>query len=348
MNLRFTITYRLNQGIAYIERARGFLDAVQLSEAWMREMSAQAFLLEAHHTTHIEGTHLTLDEAAQAFAGQIPPHADADDLQELLNYRDAFSVVTSYLQSGAPVTEALIREIHQRLVKDVRGNQARPGQYRLGQNYVANSITGEVIYTPPPPGAVPGEMQELVEWLNQPGEIHPILVSGIAQFQLVHIHPFMDGNGRTSRLLSTLCLYRAGYDFKRLFTLSEYYDRDRAAFYAAIQGVREADLDLTSWLEYFVSGLATQLTEVQTQGRRAVALDESLKHYRLAPRQTEVLRYLLIHPSMNIQDFERLCPAVARRTLQRDLGDLLARGLLRQIASSPTDPGRRYELNPEL
>ena len=106
MNLRFTITYRLNQGIAYIERARGFLEAAQLSEAWMREMSAQAFLLEAHHTTHIEGTHLTLDEAAQAFAGQIPPHADADDLQELLNYRDAFSVVTSYLQSGAPVTEA--------------------------------------------------------------------------------------------------------------------------------------------------------------------------------------------------------------------------------------------------
>ena len=57
--------------------------------------------------------------------------------------------------------------------------------------------------------------------------IHPVLVAGIAQFQLVHIHPFLDGNGRTSRLLSTLCLYRAGYDFKRLFTISEYYDRDR-------------------------------------------------------------------------------------------------------------------------
>ena len=55
-----------------------------------------------------------------------------------------------------------------------------------------------------------------------------MLVAGIAQFQLVHIHPFVDGNGRTSRLLSTLCLYRSGYDFKRLFTLSEYYDRDRA------------------------------------------------------------------------------------------------------------------------
>jgi len=72
-----------------------------------------------------------------------------------------------------------------------------------------------------------------------------------------HIHPFLDGNGRTSRLLSTLCLYRAGYDFKRLFTISEYYDRDRAAFYRAIQGVRERDMDMTGWLEYFLTGLAT-------------------------------------------------------------------------------------------
>jgi Fic family protein len=70
-------------------------------------------------------------------------------------------------------------------------------------------------------------MAELVAWLNTTSEIHPGLVSGIAQFQLVHIHPFVDSNGRTSRLLSTLCLYRAGYDFKRLFSISEYYDRNR-------------------------------------------------------------------------------------------------------------------------
>ncbi len=85
--------------------------------------------------------------------------------------------------------------------------------------------------------------------------MHPILVAGVAQFQLVHIHPFVDGNGRTSRLLSALCLYRAGYDFKRLFTLSEFYDRDRSAFYRALQSVRAQGMDLTAWLEFFVHGL---------------------------------------------------------------------------------------------
>ena len=136
------------------------------------------------------------------------------------------------------------------------------------QNYVANSKTGQIIYTPPPPLDVSPLMAELMAWLNAPTEIHPILASAIAQFQLVHIHPFVDGNGRTSRLLSTLSLYRAGYDFKRLFSISEYYDRNRQAFYAAFQGVREQGMDLTGWLDYFVEGLATQMDEVTERGKR--------------------------------------------------------------------------------
>ena len=98
-------------------------------------------------------------------------------------------------------------------------------------------LPAETVYTPPPAHDVPIMMAELVDWLNQDQQVHPVLVSGISQFHLVHIHPFLDGNGRTSRLLSTLCLYQSGYDFKRLFTISEYYDRDRAAFYRAIQSV---------------------------------------------------------------------------------------------------------------
>ena len=107
-------------------------------------------------------------------------------------------------------------------------------------------------------------MAELVAWLNTLSDMHPVLVSGIAQFQLVHIHPFVDGNGRTSRLLSTLCLYRTGYDFKRLFSISEYYDRNRTGFYAALRSVREQEMD--DWLaRLFVEGLATQMDEVTDQ-----------------------------------------------------------------------------------
>ena len=71
----------------------------------------------------------------------------------------------------------------------------------------------------------------------------------------------------TARLLSTLCLYRTGYDFKRLFTISEYYDRNRPAYYQALQGTRERNFDLTGWLEYFTAGLGAQLRSTGPRGR---------------------------------------------------------------------------------
>jgi len=221
----FTITNPITAGLTRIERARGFLEAATLSEAWVREMGRRALILEAHHTTHIEGTRLTLDQAEQLLEGKPVPEADSDDVRELLNYKKAFEFVSEYLEDGGPITEGLVREIHKRLVEGVRGGAAAPGEYRKIQNYVVNSTTGETVFTLPPAHDVPIMMAELMDWLNQEQEVHPVLVSGISQFQFAHIHPFLDGNGRTSRLLSTLCLYRAGYDFKRLFTVSEYYDR---------------------------------------------------------------------------------------------------------------------------
>ncbi len=348
MNPRFTITNAIAGGLARIERARGFLDAATLSEAWLRRIRERALLLEAHHSTHIEGTRLTLDQSARLLAGEAVPSADADDVRELLNYREAFDLVSDYLNSGDPITEGLIREIHRRLVQGVRGGSARPGEYRLAQNYVVNAATRAILYTPPPPGDVPELMRDLVAWLNTPSDIHPVLVGGIAQYQLVHIHPFLDGNGRTSRLLSTLCLYRAGYDFRRLFTLSEYYDRDRPAFYRAIRAVDLGELDLTPWLEYFVAGLDTQLAEVRERGRQAILVDVAAQEHSLSGRRAEVLRVLAIEGQMTIRDLEQRFPGVARRTLQRDLKLLVAQGLISDDEAPATDPNRRYRLNLEL
>jgi Fic family protein len=324
----YRITNRTTAGLTRIERARGFLEAARLSEDWLATMRSRALLLEAHHTTHIEGTRLTLEQSERLLAGETVAGTDPDDARELLNYRVAFEFVSAYLNDGGPMTEGLIREIHRRLVAGVRGGAAEPGEYRRVQNYVVNSVTRQVIYTPPPPLDVAPMMAELAAWLNTASDAHPVLTSGVAQFQLVHIYPFVDGNGRTSRLLSTLCPYRAGYDFKRLFSISEFYDRDRPAFYAAIQGVRDQGMDLTGWLEYFVEGLATQMDEVTERGKRAIRADVLAKQHGLNARQTSALRFLLEHGKMTILDYEVLCPQSHRRSLQRDLKGLLEAGLV--------------------
>ena len=324
----FTITNKVADALTRIERARGFLEAAKLSEDWIRDMGQQALVREAHATTHIEGSHLTLEQSERLLAGHGVPEADPEDTRELLNYKQAFDFVADYVAGGDRVTEGLIREIHKRLVEGVRGGSAAPGEYRKIQNYVVNSASGQVVYTPPPACDVPILMGELVGWINATTEVHPVLVSGIAQFQLVHIHPFLDGNGRTSRLLSTLCLYRAGYDFKRLFTISEYYDRDRALFYRAIQGVRENAMDMTGWVEFYADGLATQMREVTEKGERVIRRDVLVKQHGLNKRQAAAIGCLLEHAEFTIQDFVLLCPEANRRTLQRDLKGLLDAGIL--------------------
>lgn len=324
----FTITNRMTSAITQIERARGFLEAANLSDDWVRDMGNQALIKEAHHTTHIEGTRLTLDQAERLWKGETVPEADPEDTRELLNYRSAFGFVSECLDSGDPITEGMIREIHRKLVEGVRGGKADPGNYRRIQNYVASSSTGNVIYTPPSAVEVPVMMSEMVKWLNSDLEIHPVLISGIAQFQLVHIHPFLDGNGRVSRLLSTLCLYKAGYDFKRLFTISEYYDRDRPTFYKKIQSVRENDMDMTGWLDYFITGLETQMIEVKELGERVIRRDVLTQKYHLNERQAKAIEYLLQHERLTIQNYEALCPEVNRRSLQRDLKTMIEKKLI--------------------
>ena len=333
-NPKFTITNTMTAAITQIERARGFLEAARLSDDWVRDMGNQALIKEAHHTTHIEGTRLTLDQAERLWKGEAVPEADPDDARELLNYRSAFEFVSECLDSGDPITEEWIREIHRKLVEEVRGGSAAPGDYRRIQNYVANAATGEVIFTPPSAVEVPIMMSEMVKWLNSGLEIHPVLISGIAQFQLVHIHPFLDGNGRTSRLLSTLCLYKAGYDFKRLFTISEYYDRDRPTFYKSIQSVRENGMDMTGWLDYFITGLQTQMVEIKERGEQVIRRDVLVQKHSLNERQAKALDLLMKKGAIHISEVEEICSGVTRRTLQRDLNNLIELHLVRLKGSA--------------
>jgi Fic family protein len=108
---KFTITNRMTSGITRIERARGFLEAATLSEVWIRDMGHRALILEAHHTTHIEGTRLTLAQAERLLEGLPVPEADPDDTRELLNYRRAFDFVSEHLLRnwGRPGISSFVR-----------------------------------------------------------------------------------------------------------------------------------------------------------------------------------------------------------------------------------------------
>ncbi len=115
---------------------------------------------------------------------------------------------------------------------------------------------------------------------------------------------------------------------KRLFTISEYYDRNRPAFYKSIQSVLENDMDMTSWLEYFITGLETQMIEVKERGEQVIRRDLLVQKHGLNERQSKAVEFLLAHGRFTIQDFEELCHDVHRRSLQRDLKKMLDKKLI--------------------
>ena len=330
LNPKYTITPKINKALVEIERVRGFLDAVKLKDDWIADMQQKALVLESHHSTHIEGTALSLEQAKNILEGKKVAGVNRDDERELLNYKKAMDFISKYLGRDDPVSEGIVRELHKILVKGVRGENADPGNYRKIQNYVVNSRTREVVYTPPAPLEVPHLMREFTEWISNVEDVSPILMAGITQFQFVHIHPFIDGNGRTARLLSTLILYKTGYDFKRLFTISEYYDKDRPSYYQAIQSVRNNNMDMTAWLEYFVDGLRSQMEEIQEKGKKIIVSEEIVKGFashNLNLRQEKIIRFLVVNERIDNEQCQKLCGSI-RRTATRDLVSLVDKGLL--------------------
>jgi Fic family protein len=329
---KFIITPKINKSLVEIERVRGFLDALKLKDEWFGDMQKSALIYESHYSTHIEGTALSLEQARSILEGKKVSGVNPDDKRELLNYKKAMDFISRYLGKGTPITEGLIRELHKTLVKSVRGGQADPGNYRRLQNYVVNSRTKQVIYTPPPPFDVPLLMKEFTDWLKASPDLSPILIAGIAQFQFVHIHPFIDGNGRTARILFTLVLYKTGYDFKRLFTLSEYYDKDRPAYYQAIQSVRQNKMDMTGWLEYFVEGLRFQMVQIKQQGENIIKYDSVVQRAKamgLKERQIKALKLIARNQSISRAEYVKELK-VSLRTANYDMELLETKGLIRK------------------
>jgi Fic family protein len=328
----FSMNLKINHALVEIERVRGFLDAIKIKESWFSQMQEESLREESHHSTHIEGTGISLEQAKKIFAGKKVPGISQDVKMELTNYRLALDYVSKYMGADSPITEGLIREIHKILVKEVRGNDADPGNYRHVQNYIVNSLTNEIIYTPPPAFDVPVLMKELVDWINSNiAELSPVIVSGIAQFQFEHIHPFLDGNGRTGRLLSTLILYKTGYDFKRLFVLSSYYDKNRPAYYAALQSVRKNKMDMTGWIEYFVNGLKSQMIDVKRKGEKILKKEillEKTKKMNLNQRQQKILEYLIENNTISRSEYAKMCK-ISLRTANYDLEELQTKKLIR-------------------
>lgn len=269
----FNYTGRIVKNLTFIAESRAIIMGAPLILDWEVSLRKEAILRSAHSSTAIEGNPLTFQEVS-ALANGRDITARRKDKEEVLNYLEALKKI-HYFSSKSPFKLNNLLEVHKILTKGTLSNPEDEGVLRNRQVYVGRA-NGEVVFMPPATAEVPELINEFMDWFNSPDlkEIDPVIAAGLAHYELVRIHPFIDGNGRTARILATIVLYKRGFDLKRFFALDDYYDHDRSSYYAALNSVNRDTLDLTEWLEYFTEGVAVSMKTVK---EKVLGLSKSAK-----------------------------------------------------------------------
>jgi len=211
----FTINNKILKNIGAIEAAKQVIENAPLLPYWEKKFQDEALVRTTHYGTHIEGNELSLSQVQKVLDGERIVARDRD-VQEVINYRNVLDYIDR--RQDAKIDEDTILELHNIVVKNVLTPE-EAGKYREKEVVIRNSITGDVAFKPPKAIEVPWQMRELVEFIGDEEEIHPVLKGGIVHYEFVRIHPFLDGNGRVGRALSMLMLYKLGYDIRQFFSL---------------------------------------------------------------------------------------------------------------------------------
>ena len=238
----------------------------------------RAFLRrEAVLSSRIEGTQATLGELLAAEAG-VAVDRSPPDLREVANYVVALEYGIKRLKT-LPLSLRLTRELHAKLLKDVRGNQATPGEFRRSQNWIGpvGCTLANATYVPPPPSELMECLGAWEKFLHERA-LPPLVQAALAHYQFEAIHPFLDGNGRVGRLLIILFFIGRSLLPPPLLYLSAFFEATRREYYDRLNAVREHS-EWEAWLEYFLTGVARQADDALGRAERINAL---LNKWRMA------------------------------------------------------------------
>lgn len=292
---KFSFTNRMVKNLTFIAESRAFVLSAPLIPEWEVSLRRDAILRSAHSSTAIEGNRLSLEEVSDLADGRRVM-ATRKDRQEVLNYLEALDKVPEFANREPFTTDDLL-QIHGIVTKETLDYPQDEGVLRNRQVRVVNGL-GETVFMPPLTEDVPGLIDEFLEWFNSPDieEIDSVIVVGLTHYEMVRIHPFIDGNGRTARIMATLLLYKRGFDLKRFFALDDYYDQNRPAYYAALQTVDPETIDVTEWLEYFTDGVAASIKAVR---EKVLGLSKDIKILKergqvtLNERQMKIVEFII-------------------------------------------------------
>jgi Fic family protein len=251
---------------------------------------------EAVLSSRIEGTQASLSdlfffEAAEARGER--PNPSSSDVSEVANYARSLEYGLERL-STLPLSLRLIREIHRKLLTGVRGQHQTPGEFRLSQNWIGppGCTLTEAAYVPPPVPEMEEALDALEKYLHEPSDIPPLIWLAFIHYQFEAIHPFLDGNGRIGRLLTSLLMCSRGLLPQPLLYLSAYFEKHRREYYDGLLSVSQRGY-WTAWIEFFLRGVAEQAKDVLLRTERLLNLWQSYREKFSTVRSSSLLQRLI-------------------------------------------------------
>lgn len=293
---------------------------------------------EAVFSSRIEGTQSTLGELLAAEAGAAVERSP-EDLREVGNYVVALEYGIERLKT-LPLSLRFVRELHEKLMSGVGGQDATPGEFRHSQNWIGppGATLAQASYVPPPSASLGGHLSTWEKFLHN-RMLPPLVHAALMHYQFEAIHPFLDGNGRVGRLLITIELCERNLLPAPFLYLSAFFDATRSEYYGGLRGVTEGG-DWGRWLQYFLNGVARQAEDALGRAERTNNLLERWRHKLASDAHAKVafqmLELLGANPFLTPRGAQQRLD-LAYNTIMRAIGQLERRGIVKEVSGAKRD-----------
>jgi Fic family protein len=329
--------------LALIDGMRGeFKSGLRMTPQAITSLKRSVLVTSAGASTRIEGAKLPDEEVEKVLQGLTTSKFAERDYQEVQGYLETLQNIFNSFEK-LPLREGVISSLHNELLKYSVKDKIHRGKYKQKENIVGvqkpDGTIGEIIFATTPAWQTPKEMKELVDWTSEELEanhFHPLLVIANFLVDFLKIHPFEDGNGRLSRVLTNLLLLRAGYQFVQYVSHEQIIERRKDEYYLALkksQNTFNTDHDtIAPWLNFFLSVVKEQATSA------LVYLQEEKFEDTLSPKQLEVWKYLVKVGETGPAEVAKET-GVEITTVRKALGQLVKLGKVKRTGRGP---GTRY------